>query len=55
MNRLMDMLEHRENGIPPEVADRVFDYCYLVTPAKYHDVSRHLDRFIEHQYGESSG
>lgn len=52
MNRLMDMLEHRENEISPEVADRLFDYCYLVTPAKYHDVSRHLDRFIEHQYGE---
>ena len=55
MNRLMDMLEERENGIPPEVADRLFDYCYLVTPAKYHDVSRHIDRFIGHQFGESSG
>ena len=55
MSRLMDMLEDRENGIPPEVADRVFDYCYLVTPAKYHDVSRHIDRFIEHQHGESIG
>jgi len=55
MNRLMDMLEQRENGIPPEVADRLFDYCYLVTPAKYHDVSRHIDRFIGHQFGESSG
>lgn len=55
MNRLMDMLEGRENGIPPEVADRLFDYCYLVTPAKYHDVSRHIDRFIEHQFGEISG
>ena len=55
MNGLMDMLEHRENEISPEVADRLFDYCYLVTPAKYHDVSRHLDRFIEHQYGESAG
>ena len=55
MNRLMDMLEQRENGIPPEVADRLFDYCYLVTPAKYHDVSRHIDRFIGHQFGKSSG
>ncbi len=55
MNRLMDMLEQRENEIPSEVADRLFDYCYLVTPAKYHDVSRHIDRFIEHQYGQSSG
>ncbi|MBI4001410.1 MAG: hypothetical protein HY348_06475 [Nitrospira defluvii] len=55
MNRLMDMLEGRENGIPPEVADRLFDYCCLVMPAKYHDVSRHIDRFIEHQFGEISG
>lgn len=55
MNRLMDMLEQRENGILPEVADRLFDYCYLVTPAKYHDVSRHIDKFIEHQYGEVAG
>lgn len=52
MNRLMDMLEQRENGIQPEVANRLFDYCYLVTPAEYHDVSRHIDRFIEHQYGQ---
>ncbi len=55
MNRLMDMLEDRENGIPPEVADRLFNYCYVVTPAKYHDVPRHLDKFIEHQHGESTG
>lgn len=55
MNRLMDMLERRENGIPPEVADRLFDYCYPVTPTKYHDVSRHIDKFIEHQCGESIG
>ena len=50
MNRLMDMLEQRENGIPPEVADRLFDYCYLVTPAKYHDVSRHIENFRKHQF-----
>ncbi len=55
MNRLMDMLETRDNGIDAEIADRLFDYCYLVTPAKYHDVSRHIDRFIEHQYGEPVG
>lgn len=55
MNRLMDMLEQRENDIPPEVADRLFDYCYLVMPAKYHDVSRHIDQFIEHQFGEVVG
>ncbi|WP_447976650.1 hypothetical protein [Candidatus Nitrospira bockiana] len=55
MNRLMDMLEQRENGIAPEAADRLFDYCYLVTPAQYHDVSRHIDRFIEHQFGDIAG
>lgn len=55
MNRLMDMLEQRENGIPAGVADWLFDYCYLMTPAKYHDVSRHIDRFIEHQFGDIAG
>lgn len=51
MNQFMDMLEAREHGVSPEVADRLFDYCYLVTPAKYHDVSRHIEKFIEDQYG----
>ena len=55
MTRFMDMLEAREFGVSPEVADRLFDYCYLVTPAKYHDVSRHIDKFIEDQYGGSAG
>ena len=55
MNRFMGMLETREFGVSPEVADRLFDYCYLVTPAKYHDVSRHIDKFIEDQYGGSAG
>ncbi|MEW6246351.1 MAG: hypothetical protein AB1555_06535 [Nitrospirota bacterium] len=41
MNRFMDMLEAREHGIAPDLADWLLDYCYLVTPAKYHDVSRH--------------
>ncbi|BFU94829.1 MAG: hypothetical protein NTNFB02_15510 [Nitrospira sp.] len=55
MNHFMDMLERRENDIPSEVADRLFDYCYLVTPAKYHDVSRHIDRFLDHQFGGIAG
>jgi len=46
MNRLMDMFERRENDIPADVADRLFDYCYLVTPARYHDVSRHLEKLL---------
>lgn len=50
MNRLMDMLEARENGIPEEIADRLFDYCYVVTPARYHDVSRHVVNFKQHQF-----
>ena len=49
------MLEERENEISPEVADRLFDYCSLVTSAKYHDVSRHIDQFIEHQFREVVG
>lgn len=50
MNRLMDMLEERENGIAEEIADRLFDYCYVVTPAQYHDVSRHVENFRRHQF-----
>jgi len=42
MNRLMDMLEAREGGIGDEAADAIWGYCYRVTPAAYHDVSRHL-------------
>lgn len=44
MNRFMEMLQDRERGIAAEAADRLFDYCYRVTPARYHDVSRHLHR-----------
>lgn len=44
MNRFMEMLQAREAGISQEAADRLFDYCYVVTPARYHDVSRHLHR-----------
>lgn len=54
MNRFMDMLEKRENGIPAATADWLFDFCYIVTPAKYHDVSRHMERFRAHQFGNFS-
>ncbi len=54
MNRFMDMLQAREAGISEEAADRLFDYCYLVTPARYHDVSRHLNRLSRYQAGASS-
>lgn len=53
MNRFMDMLQAREAGISQEAADRLFDYCYVVTPARYHDVSRHLHRLSGHQAGAS--
>lgn len=36
---------------PEASADWLFDYCYAVTPARYHDVSRHIERFKEHQFG----
>lgn len=55
MNRFMDMLEAREHGIPPETADWLFDFCYVVTPAKFHDVSRHIQKFKEHQFWEPIG
>lgn len=50
MNRFMDMLERRVNGIPDVTADWLFDYCYAVTPARYHDVSRHIEKYRKHQF-----
>ena len=55
MNRFMEMLQTREQGISAEAADRLFDYCYLVTPAQYHDVSRHLNRLSAYQLPTSIG
>ena len=55
MNRFMEMLQAREQGISAEAAERLFDYCYLVTPARYHDVSRHLNRLSRYQFTTSSG
>ena len=54
MNRFMEMLQAREEGISAEAADRLFDYCYLVTPAQYHDVSRHLNRLSRQEVGPPS-
>lgn len=42
MNRFMDMLERRESGIAPPIADWLFGYCNTVAPTKYHDISRHI-------------
>lgn len=53
MNRFMDMLEARENGVPAATADWLFDFCYIVVPAQYHDVSRHIEKFKQDQFGES--
>ncbi len=41
MNTLMVMLDNREYGIPAKTASMLFDYCNLVAPVKYHDVTRH--------------
>jgi len=54
MNRFMEMLQAREQGIGAEAADRLFDYCYVVTPARYHDISRHLHRLSGYQAGPPS-
>lgn len=55
MNRFMDMLEARENGVPAATADWLFDFCYIVVPAQYHDISRHIEKFKRDQFGESGG
>ena len=55
MNRFMDMLESRENGVPEATADWLFDFCYVVVPAQYHDISRHIEKFKRDQFGTSDG
>lgn len=45
MNRFMDMLERREGGIRPEVAEAIWDYCYQVTPPAFYDEKRHKRRW----------
>ncbi len=55
MNRFMALLEARENGVPAATADWLFDFCYIVVPAQYHDVSRHIEKFKQDQFGESGG
>ncbi len=44
MNRLMDMLEAREGGIPAKAADELYNYCNLVVPVAFHDAHRHIGR-----------
>lgn len=43
MNRFMDMLEAREEGISAKAADASWDFCYEVTPLALHDVKRHKE------------
>ncbi len=43
MNRFMDMLEAREDGISAKAADAIWDFCYEVTPPALHDVKRHKE------------
>ena len=44
-NRFMAMLERREGGIRPEVAEAIWDFSYQVTPAAFHDEQRHKRRW----------
>ena len=41
MNHFMAMLEARQGGISLERAEAIWDYCYQVTPVKFHDAKRH--------------
>ena len=43
MNRFMDMLEARVNGISALTADAIWNYCYQVTPPAFHDAQRHKE------------
>ncbi len=62
MNRFMEMLDQRQNGVTAEAADRLLASCVRIIPAKFHDVSRHqryrdqLDRLNEENgFGSSGG
>ena len=48
----MDMLERREGGIRPEVAETIWDLCYQVTPTAFHDEQRHKRRWQDRRLGE---
>ncbi len=48
MNRLMDMLEARQEEISARAADAIWDYCYQVTPPALHDVKRHKEWWDKH-------
>jgi len=41
MNRFMDMLEAHEGGLPVTAANELFNFCNLVAPPQFHDISRH--------------
>lgn len=41
INRFMDMLEIREGGIRSDVAEAIWNLCYLVTPIAFHNQKRH--------------
>ena len=62
MNRFMEMLDQRQQGLAPEAADRLLAACVRIIPAKFHDVSRHpgyrdhMDRLNEENgFGSSGG
>ncbi|MEX5213520.1 MAG: hypothetical protein NW703_05095 [Nitrospiraceae bacterium] len=42
MNQFMDMLETTNNGISKSTADKLFDYAFEVTPAKFIEKKRYL-------------
>lgn len=65
MNQFMDMLEATNNGISKATADKLFDYAFEVTPAKFIEKRRYLayynqttapyiDNFLENVGGGSA-
>jgi hypothetical protein len=62
MNRFMEMLDQRQQGLAPEAADRLLASCVRIIPAKFHDVTRHqknrdlMDRLnAENGFGDNGG
>jgi hypothetical protein len=62
MNRFMEMLDQRQQGLAAEAADKLLAACVRIIPAKFHNVSRHpgyrdhLDRLNEENgFGVTGG
>lgn len=50
INQFMTMLEARVGGIDGRTADAIWNYCYQVTPDRYHARDRHVRALGKEEY-----